>query len=800
MDTVLQDLRYAIRSLKANPVTTAIVLATLAIGIGANALIFSAVNAVLLRPLPFAKPDELVFLFSSSPKRGVPKDVTSVPNFQDWRDQTTCFSHVAGTFQLPATLESDGGDAETSRVGWVSANFFDLLGVPPALGRGFVRQDEEGDDARVAVLSHRLWQRRFGGDPSVLGRTVKVSGMAREIVGVAAPGLDFPDDTAVYLPIALPARQRASRGSIFLPVVARLKPGVSLAQANAQLAAVSARLAKQYPDTNSEWTAFAVPFREELARDYRLAVLVLLGAVLLVLLIACANVANILLARLSARAKEISVRLALGASRARLLRQLLTESALVSVLGGAIGVGLASWGLQVLRASAPGGLPVWRGIRIDAPVLLYALGAALATGLAFGSVPAFHVMRCSLASALHGSRRVIGGSERRSQALLIVAEVALAVVLLSASGLLLKSLARLQATSPGFDPDRVLALDLKLPDARFKDDDAARRVFVNEAAARVRALPGVTAVSGATTLPLGVIYNDTNVRVDDEPEPPPDQGKTAGYDSVLPGYFAVMGIPLRAGRDVAATDDPKGPPVAVINETMAKGFWPGKDAIGRTFHAGKYQFTVVGIVGDTRRLDVMRPDRPHIYMPVSQRGIGRLSLVIKTKGRPGELIGSVRETIKAFDRSTPTDSLRPLARQLSDSVVLPRVVSGLISAFGALAMLLAALGLYGVLSFAVAQRTSEIGVRMAVGAMPKDVLLLVARRGLGLTAVGLAIGLALAVASSRLLAGLLYEVKPADPAALALASLTLVLAALAACWIPARRAARLDPVTALRTE
>jgi putative ABC transport system permease protein len=394
---------------------------------------------------------------------------------------------------------------------------------------------------------------------------------------------------------------------------------------------------------------------------------------------------------------------------------------------------------------------------------------------------------------------VIGGSERRSQAALIVAEVAVAVVLLSASGLLLKSLRHIQATSPGFEAEGVLALDLKFPDARFADDNA-RIVHANEAVARLAQLPGVASVSGATTLPLGGLYNDTSLTVDGEPEPPPDQRKVAGLDAVLPGYFSTMGIPLKEGRDVSPTDLRSGPPVAVINETMARAFWPGRDPIGRTFRRGETRYTIVGVVGDARRFAVMKPDQPHMYLPLAQRAFRRLSVVLKAKGRPEDLIPSVRAAYHAFDAATPLDSLRPLARQVSDSVVLPRVVARLLTAFGALAMLLAALGLYGVLSYVVSQRTGEIGVRMALGAVQKDILVLVARRGLALTFVGLGIGLVLALATTRLLTGLLYEVEPTDPASLALAAAVLVTTAAAACFFPARRAARLDPVVALRTE
>ncbi len=800
----LNDCRFAFRVFRKSPAFSAMLVSTLALGIGVNTAIFSAVHAVLLRDLPFHRPDRLVFLYGTSPSRGVERDVTSVPNFLDWREQATNFSAMSGVDARVVNLSSSDGEPEALSAAMVSPEFFEVLGVSPLVGRFFKRGDDGEAAPPVAVLSHAIWKRRFGGDPGILGRTLMLNDRARTVVGVARASLRFPQGAALYLPAVITPDVREQRGALFLPVIGRLKDGVTLEQARKQVATVAARLEKQYPATNTGWSATAVPFHEDLARDYRPTLLVMLSAVGLVLLAASANVANLLLSRAVARTREISIRVALGAGRLRILRQVLVESAVVALAGGFLGLLFARFGIDLLTAIAPS-LPVWATFRIDGAILLYNLAISLFTGLAFGSVPAFHAARTSVVAGLKASGSgALGGRAGSSQAALVVFEVALAVVVLAGAGLMLRSLLLLQREAPGFQPEGVLAADISLTDKRYPER-AHRLAFAKELTSRVAASGNVASVSMVSALPLGNNYNDLAFRLDGKPEPPPDQRPVAGFDSALPGYFHTMEIPFvePLSRDFSAADTADSEPVTIVNDVMARRYWPGEDAIGKTFTIGRQRprrLRVIGVVGAVRRESLGHLERPHFYMPYFQQANPNMSLVVKTKGDPSAFVPELRSILKALDAATPLTNVQPMTQYVQGALALSLFTSRLLSGFAILALGLAALGLYSVMSYAVARQTREIGIRIAIGARSRDILTMVTGRSLRLTLAGLVLGLATALLATRLLGSLLHDVKPGDPLTLGAVSLTLGLVGVLAAYLPGLRATRVDPQIALRAE
>jgi putative ABC transport system permease protein len=795
LDRLLQDVRYAARTLSRQRGFTAVALLTLALGTGANAAVFSAVHAALLLGLPFPEPDRLVFVFNSNPKRGIDTDVTSIPNFRDWQAQARSFTAMAGADTSTRNL-TGAGEPEALLTGMVTAEFFQVMGVAPALGRAFAPEEDDGEQPDVVLLSHGLWRRRFGGAADVLGRAITLNDRPVAVVGVMPDGFAFPQGVELWLPATWSAQARQARGALFLTVVARLRPDVEVAAAREEMRTIAARLESAYPRTNAGWSATVVSMHEQLAAGYRDALLVLYGAVVFVLLVACANVANLLLARGVARSQEISVRAALGAGRARLLRQLLTESALLALAGGLGGLLLGRWALAGLRALSPVEFPAWVQLQMSPAVFAYALATACLAGVAFGVVPAFHALRASLSGA--GARIAGEYGSRRSQRAFVVAQVALAFALLAGAGLLLRTFERIVTQSPGFDAPRVAAASLALPAGRYPS--ASRAAFAERLLERAAALPGVESVSLVSSLPLGGIYEDGNVRIEGEPEPKPEDRKVAGLDGVMPGYFRTMGIPLVRGRDLERSDAREGGGAVVVNEAFVARHLAGREPLGMRFSVGRSAYEIVGVAQNVRRFGITADDRPHCYYPYPQRPTGYFTLVARTHGDAARVAAELRGAVRAVDAELPLRAARPLTRLVERATTLPRFSAVLLVTFAGLALLLAGLGLYGVLAHGVARRTREIGVRMAIGARPRDIVRLFGREGLELSGLGLALGLLLSLALARLLRPLLFGVAPHDPLTLAAVALLLFAVAAGACALPARRAARVDPARALRAD
>ncbi|MGE0455993.1 MAG: ABC transporter permease [Vicinamibacteria bacterium] len=793
METLVRDVRFAVRSLLRQPGFSAVALLTLALGTGANAAVFSAVHGALLAGLPFPGAERLVYVFGTSPKRGIPQDVTSVPNFRDWQEGTRSFSAMAGVDSMTRNLTGDGEPVALDAA-IVTSEFFDVMGVRPALGRAFAPGEDDGETEDVLLLGHPLWQQRFGGDPRVVGRSVTLNDRPVVVVGVMPEGFAFPSGAQIWLPAAWNRQNREARGALFLTVVARLRPGVAIETARDDLATVAARLESEYPRSNTGWSATAVSMQAQTAADYRGALLVLQGAVLFVLLVACANVANLLLARGAARRQEIAVRVALGAGRGRLLRQLLTESLLLAASGGALGLLVGSWSLRALRLVSPVEFPAWVKLEMSGPVLAYSLATATAAGLLFGLAPALHSAR----EALAGSRLTGDAGGRRSQRAFVVAQVALAFALLAGAGLLLRTFERLIRQSPGFDAKSVATASLALPATRYPP--SARPAFVERAIERAAALPGIEAAAVVSTLPLGGIYNDTGIRIEGEPEPPPEERKLTGLDGVTAGYFRALGIPLLRGRDLARGDARASGAAVVVNQAFVERNLPGRDPLGRRFRAGSLEFEIVGVAGNVRRAGLRSDERPHCYYPYELRPTGFVSLVARTRGDASRVAGELREAIRSVDPQLPVRTAEPLSLLVDRAATLPRFSALLLGAFAALSVLLAGLGLYGVLAHGVLRRTREIGLRMALGARAGDVVRLFAREGLALAGVGLGLGLLLALGLARLLRPLLFGVGPHDPATLSAVALLLAAVAAAASVLPARRAALVDPSSALRQD
>ncbi|MDT5293950.1 MAG: putative transport system permease protein [Acidobacteriota bacterium] len=812
-----QDIRYGVRILLKSPVFTAVAILALGLGVGANTAIFSIVNSILLRPLSYENPERLVMVWEMNAKRGgeIP---TSFLNFADLRDANKGLEGLGafadGTFNL-----TGGSEPEKVTGVRVTAPLFSVLGARALKGRVFLPEEDQPAAAPALILSHGLWQRSFGANPNLVGQTVALNGESYTVVGVMPPGFRFPPSfTAtiassqftmaqadLWVPLK-PDEVTKAREARNLLMVGRLKPGVEPEQAEAELSVVAKRLQTEYPVVDADMGVRVTPLQKQVTGDIRLALIVLFGAVGCVLLIACANVANLLLAKAAGRQKEIAVRLALGASRMRVIRQLLTESVLLGVASGLLGLLLAAWGIRQLIALTPPSLSRLNDVSIDGRVLFFTLVVSLVTSLVFGLAPALQASKSDLHETLKegGRSNAAGRKQNRLRSLLVISEVALALVLLIASGLMLKSFVRLQSVDPGFDPSNLITLELQLPTNSYGEKHQ-QLAFQQQLVERVGAIPGVRRAAAVDNLPFSGNEINNSFTVEGRPVTNVNERPRLFQRSVSPGYFLTMGIPFRAGRPFAAGDDADAAPVAIINETAAHLLWPNEDALGKRMKKGKPDsknpwVTVVGIVGGVSHTALGVSAQPEVYFPFPQSPSQTVTLVARTATDPKNFAAPVRREVGALDRGLPVSSIKFMDEILSGSVAQPRLYTLLIAIFAGLALLLAAIGIYGVMSYAVTQRTQEIGIRMALGAQPRDVLKLIVKQGMFLSLTAIVVGLVISFALMRVLSSLLYGVSTTDP--LTFVGVPLLLAAVTAlaCYVPARKATKVDPLVAMRYE
>lgn len=800
---IIQDVRYGARILFKNPSFTIIAVLALALGIGANTAIFTVVNAVLLRPLPYKNPERLMTVWEDASRIGFPHNTPSPANFIDWRDQNQLFEAMAALHRQTFNLTGNG---EPERIDGrrVSTNLFALLGIDPQLGRVFLPEEDQPGSNRVVMLSNRLWHRRFGADPSIVGKTLSLNGEAYTVVGVMPQRFEFPTrEDELWVPIAFDSVEAGRRGSHYLEVIGRTKPGVTLEQAQAEMNNIGARLEQQYPNTNSNIGVTVIPLHEDLVGDIKPALLMLLGAVGFVLLVACANVANLLLARAAVRQKEIAVRMALGASRWRLVRQFLTESVLLGALGGIFGLGLSFVALIVLKSFIPESISQASAIAIDGRVLGFTFLISILTGVIFGLAPA--AQRSEFNDVLKdGGREGVAGSRgNRMRGLLVIGEVAVSLLLLIGAGLLINSFMRLRNLDPGFQSDHVLTLGIVLPQSKYPDR-SKRAAFYSEVLRRVESLPGVKSAGVVNWIPLVFQGDSIGISIEGQPDPNLSQRPNAATRVINPNYFASMGMRFLKGRNLDDRDKSTTVPVAVISESMAKRFWPNQDPIGKRFTPGDptqpdQWIQVIGVVNDIRQFELTAEPKPQMYLTYEQVGFfAPRYLVVKTDVEPSSLAGAVRNAVWEVDKDQPVSNIATMEEVLSDSIARQRFSMLLLAIFAGVALVLAAVGIYGVMSYSVAQRTHEIGIRMALGAQTSAVLKLAVGYGLKLVLVGVVVGLIAAFLLTRVMSTLLFGVTPTDPMTFAVISAILIFVALIASYIPARRATKVDPVIALR--
>jgi putative ABC transport system permease protein len=805
MELLLQDLRIGARMLFKNPGFTLIAVLTLALGIGANTAIFSVVNAVLLRPLPYQEPQQLVMVWETDENNA--PTLVAPANFTDWSEQSQSVVNLAAIRGWDANL-TGAGEPERLRGAQATADLFKALGVQPLVGRAFLPGEDQEGSPRVVVLSYGLWRRRFGADASVVGKDIMINGLNRTVVGVMPPDFKLPMLTAraaptkseLWTPWVMSANYRKRRDLGQLSVIARLKPGVTAAQAQAELSAISARQPR--PETGVRPGAQVIPLHDNLVGDVRQALLVLLGAVGFVLLIACANVANLLLTRSAARRQEIAIRAALGADRWRVIQQLLTESLLLALSGGVLGLWLASWSTVALVALSPENLPRADEIGVDWRVLGFTCALSLLTGLVFGLAPAWQSSRLDLHTTLKESGRGLPGGRGRLSDLLVVSELALALALLAGAGLFVNSFWRLSRVDAGFEAAHALTLQVSLPGAKYPES-AQQIAFFDQVIARVGALPGVQAVGVASAIPLTGWQNQTPFLAEGRQE----LSQQEELDTVSPDYFRAMGIPLQAGRAFNEQDQFNAPRVVIVSQGLARRYWPGENPVGKRLRfpgsPNEPWRTIVGVVGDIKQASLAGEATREYYLPHRQDNWGftsSMTLVVRATVEPSGLIGAVSEQVRAVDKDLPIYNVKTMAQLRAQSAAASRFQTLLLGSFAAIALLLAAVGIYGVMAYAVARRTQELGLRLALGAQAGDVLKLVLARGLKLIFLGVAIGLLAALALTRWLETLLFGVRPTDPLTFGAIALVLIVIALLACWIPARRATKVDPLTALRHE
>ncbi|HEU0178168.1 MAG TPA: ABC transporter permease [Blastocatellia bacterium] len=814
METLWQDLRQGARSLFKHPTFMIIAVITLALGIGANTAIFSVVHAVLLQSLPYRDADRLVTVWEHNRRRGNAQNVINMGNFFDWKEQNRVFEDMAAFFDTTANLTS-GGDPEEIPSQIATTNLFNILGANPILGRTFTPDDGKPGQPRAVVLSFGLWQRRFGGDPQIIGRKLSLnlfSSSEATVIGVMPADFNWHVKAGsmtrkvaeMWAPWQVDESLRRRTGR-FAMAMARLKPGVAFEQAQAEMNAIGGRLEQQYNEFNANWGVNVVPLRTQFTGEIRLALLVLFGAVGMVLLIACANVANLLLARAAGRQREVAVRVALGAGRGRIIRQLLTESLLLAGLGGVAGLTLAWWGTDLLISLAPPDLLNLPQVTINAAALGFTLGISLATGVIFGLAPAFEATRLNLGESLKEGGKSVGGGIRsqRLRNSLVILEIAIALVLLIGAGLLIRSFARLQGVDPGFNAHNVLTMRVSLPGRKYRED---RKVtdFFRQAIAQIQSLPGVESVGAANYLPFAAPHAGTGVEIEGRPKLPPGQGLVTGVIVTDGNYFGAMQIPLKRGRLFTDQEAAEMRHVVVINEAFARQHFPNEDPLGKRvvidMKDDNQPCEIIGVVGDSKHMNLDAEVKPMSYWPQPELTYSGMTLVIRTRGDATDIASAARNVIRALDPEQPVADVRTMESLIGTSVARARFNTLLLTIFAMVALLLAGVGIYGVMAYSVAQRTQEIGVRIALGARATDVLRLVVRRGMTLTLAGMAIGVGASFVLTRLVKTLLFNVSATDPLTFAGIPLLLALVALLACLIPARRASKVDPMIALRCE
>jgi predicted permease len=815
METLFKDIRYGARALWKRPGFTAVAVITLALGIGANTAIFSVVNATLLRPLPFKDPERVVMLWGFLPKMAQTTDKLpfSAGNFVALRDQNHSFENLSA-FRSWGWQLTGGREPELLRGARVSFDFFQAVGANPMLGRSFAAEEDMPNRAPVAIISYGLWQRHFGGDQNVIGKTLSLTGQTVMVVGVMPrgfqfpgganmiPGLQFALQNDIWMPLAFTDEEKRQQSNLNLALIGRLKSGVSAGQAESELWA----LEQDLPLGKIGYTINALPLQQQMVGKIRKLLLVLLATVALVLLIACANIANLLLARASSRQKEIAIRAAMGAGRIRLIRQLLTESLLLSLGGGALGFLLAVWGSSLLVALIPEDVPRVHEVSVDGRILGFTLLVSFVTGVVFGLAPALQASRLDLnASLKEGMRGTTAGlRQNRLRSLLVVSEVAMALVLLVSAALLIKSFVRLLEVKPGFNPANVLTMDIQLPDlppSRYAKDEE-QTAFFQQLMDRIKALPGVDGASAVVTLPLTGAFESTDLILAGRESLPNAQRPEADYTTVTPDFFRTMQIPLLQGRQFTTQDTKGTPGVIIINDILARMCWPGEDPIGKHFTVGfeKTPREIVGVVASIKQTRLDAAGRPAMYMPHLQSPGSGMTVLVRTSGAPLAMAAAVREQVWAIDKNVPVTHLQTMDQVFGDSVAQPRFSMLVVGLFAALALVLASVGIYGVMAYSVSRRAHEIGVRMALGARTGQVLKLVLKEGMTLTLMGIAVGLFGAFALTRLMATLLFGVSAKDPFTFISVAALLAAVALVACYIPARRATKVDPLVALRYE
>jgi putative ABC transport system permease protein len=801
------DVRFALRLLLRAPAFSLVAVLTFAVGIGINTAVFNVVNGVLLRPLPYPDADRITMLWMDNRRQGIKEDITSYPTYLDWRSQNTSYAHVAA-FTPSAFSLTGSGEPERLAGASVTANFFDVMQVPPVLGRLFTEANETPGQDTVVVQSHGFWQRKFGGAPDVIGRTLTLSGRNYEIIGVMPETLAWPEDAEVWRPLAPVQQQRDARGSFWLPVIGRLKPGVPVQQAQTEMSGISRRLEDQYP-SNRGFGVYVVPLQQQLVGNIERALVVLLASVGFVLLIACANLANLMLGRTAARRRELAIRTALGAARSRLIAQIVTETFVLAVIGAALGVALAYWATGFFVALGGDSIPRQDAIAMDARVLGFALLLAGVSAALAGLIPALQASRRKVVDHLReGARAGTGVASRRTRSVLVAAEVALAIVLLTGAGLLIRTLWTMQQAERGFDPANVAMMTVSAPASSYAGGPELR-AFYARLLERVRALPGVTSAATGTGVLQPLVTSSGVFSIEGIPLPPPEERVEYPIEIVSPGYFETVGMRIMRGRGFTDADNTDAPQAAVVNETFVRQAWPNQDPIGRRLRPGDGTgdgdgappwITVVGVIRDAHRSDVTRAIRPEIYLSALQLTPRTQTVLIRTATDPSAVVPGVRRELQALDPQLPIFNVTTLERELADTLSQPRFQAVLLAGFASIALLLAAIGIYGVTSHAVGQRTQEVGIRMAMGAARRDVLRMMLLQHLRPALLGMAVGVGGAIALSRFLRSLLFGVSETDPVTFALVSAVLLAVAALACFVPARRATRVDPLVALRTE